>query len=209
MNFTKLFHLIQFSKIKSKIGGYSDIDGWLTKSEALGLFKCASSLPSNAVVVEIGTWKGKSTFCIAQGLKSGIINSVDPFDASGEEESAVVYNDKKGDIPLLKQFENRMTELGVRDKIIPRKGLSKDFVGQFPKIDFLFIDGDHSIEGCDFDFKNYSPYLNSGALIAFHDYYKNRDSLGPTWVVHNRVLPSSEFSFVKLYDTLWIGRKVI
>jgi predicted O-methyltransferase YrrM len=37
------------------------------------------------------------------------------------------------------------------------------------KIDFLFIDGDHSYEGVKADFANFSPMVRNGGLIAFHD----------------------------------------
>jgi predicted O-methyltransferase YrrM len=37
------------------------------------------------------------------------------------------------------------------------------------KLDFLFIDGDHSYEGVKKDFEMYSPLVRSGGLIAFHD----------------------------------------
>lgn len=208
MILNKIANKLNYFFIKNKIREYEKIDGWLTKVEAYGLYHLASLLPGNAVVVEIGTWKGKSTFCIAKGLVSGKIYSVDPFDASGEEESAIVYNQKKGETSLLLQFENRMKDLAVLEKIVPMKGLSNQFVGKFSSIDLLFIDGDHSIEGCDFDFTNYAPYLKKGGYIAFHDYDEKRNDLGPTWVVNNRVLKSPEFKFVNLYDSLWVGKKL-
>jgi predicted O-methyltransferase YrrM len=37
------------------------------------------------------------------------------------------------------------------------------------KLDFLLIDGDHSYKGVSADFKNYSPLVKRGGLIAFHD----------------------------------------
>tara|TARA_R110000868_G_scaffold369704_1_gene633133 strand:+ start:1507 stop:2115 length:609 start_codon:yes stop_codon:yes gene_type:complete len=37
------------------------------------------------------------------------------------------------------------------------------------KIDFLFIDGDHSYEGVKQDFEMYSPLVAEGGSIAFHD----------------------------------------
>lgn len=37
------------------------------------------------------------------------------------------------------------------------------------KLDFLFIDGDHSYEGVKKDFLMYSPLVRTGGLIAFHD----------------------------------------
>jgi predicted O-methyltransferase YrrM len=37
------------------------------------------------------------------------------------------------------------------------------------RLDFLMIDGDHSLEGVEADFQNYSPLVREGGLIAFHD----------------------------------------
>ena len=37
------------------------------------------------------------------------------------------------------------------------------------KIDFIFIDGDHSYEGVKKDYYNYISFLSEGGLIAFHD----------------------------------------
>jgi predicted O-methyltransferase YrrM len=37
------------------------------------------------------------------------------------------------------------------------------------KLDFLFIDGDHSYEGVKCDFEMYSPLVRPGGVIAFHD----------------------------------------
>lgn len=37
------------------------------------------------------------------------------------------------------------------------------------KLDFLFIDGDHSHEGVRLDFEDYKGFVRPGGLIAFHD----------------------------------------
>lgn len=36
-------------------------------------------------------------------------------------------------------------------------------------VDFLFIDGDHSLEGVTADYRDYGPLVRPGGLIAFHD----------------------------------------
>lgn len=36
-------------------------------------------------------------------------------------------------------------------------------------IDFLFIDGDHSYEGCLRDWKEWSPFISKNGIVAFHD----------------------------------------
>ena len=41
------------------------------------------------------------------------------------------------------------------------------------KIDFLFIDGDHSYDGVKKDYLMYSKLVNKGGVIAFHDIAKD------------------------------------
>ena len=36
-------------------------------------------------------------------------------------------------------------------------------------VDFLFIDGDHSLEGVKLDDEQYGQLVRSGGIIAFHD----------------------------------------
>jgi MMP 1-O-methyltransferase len=196
------FTLRNISKVHS-------IDGWLSSNEALGLYDVASRLPAGAVVVEIGSWQGKSTYCIAKGLKSGTVNAIDPFNAAGgaDEGSEKIYLDKKQNKDLMQGFIDNMTSRNVMDKIVVKRGYSFDFANEFPRIDFLFIDGDHSIEGCQRDFEMFSPKLVSGGYIAFHDFYPDRSDLGPTHVINNIVLKSPEYSFYGKFDSLWVGKK--
>lgn len=191
------------------IKGYETIDGWLTENEALGLYHIASKCPSNALVVEIGSWKGKSTFCIAKGLKKGKVIAIDPFngDASNDEGSRNEYNEKKGGDDLLRIFINNMEAGKLMDKIIIKKGYSQQFADEISAIDFLFIDGDHSIEGCKADYEMYASKIKPGGFLAFHDYYENRKELRPTFVIQNIISKSGEFIFSGQFDTLWVAKK--
>jgi len=53
------------------IVNYVDINGWLSINEAIELYNIAESLPMNApVVVEIGSWLGKSSLILSKGIKN-------------------------------------------------------------------------------------------------------------------------------------------
>ena len=188
---------------------FHTIDGWLSEKEALGLYTIARKLPKNAIVVEIGSWKGKSTFCLACGLKNGNIIAIDPFnaDAVNDVGSKEEYLQKKGPEDLLLTFQTNMESRGVMEKIIIKKGYSSQFQKETGDIDFLFIDGDHSIEGCKEDFEMYAPKLKRGGYLAFHDYYPDRPELGPTFVINNILAKKKEYRFYKNFDTLWIAEK--
>lgn len=206
--FTTYQHNLLVAKTMPSIEKYEGIDGFLFPEEAVALYHLASLLPKNSTIVEIGSWKGKSTYCLAKGLKTGKVFAIDPFDASGDDSSMEIYNQMKGEIPLIQQFEEKMTQLDVIDKIETLAGFSHQFVNKFKQIDLLFIDGDHSIKGCQYDFDHYSPLIPSGGYIALHDYSPLRKDLGPTWVIENKIIPSKEYKFIDLFNSLWIGRKV-
>jgi len=203
-----MLNRLQNKLIKWKIRRYQDIDGWLSVREAIVLCQLSSLLPAGSTIVEIGSWKGKSTYCLARGLRcGGRVVAIDPFDASGEEGSAEIYQQKKGQHPLLNQFIEQMSKLRLINKIEILHGYSHEFVGRVPKINLLFIDGDHSKDGADLDFLNYSPFLVTGGHLLLHDFDATRKDLGPTWVVENRIIPYQQYQFIDLIDNLWIGKK--
>ena len=127
---------------------YRDIEGWLTPKEAVALYRLSRSCRSGARVVEIGSWKGKSTYCIARGLRDGLIVAIDPFDAAGE--TGHRYDAFKGGTPLLDQFRTNLGRHGLLDKVAIKIGPSSRFASDVSDVDLLFIDGDHSIAGCEY-----------------------------------------------------------
>ena len=73
---------IERDKLLSKI---STIPGGLSKAEACALFEMAKLVPSNQAIVEIGSWKGRSTICLALGSKTGNsarVYAIDPHTGS-------------------------------------------------------------------------------------------------------------------------------
>ncbi|NJN71837.1 MAG: class I SAM-dependent methyltransferase [Limnothrix sp. RL_2_0] len=194
--------------VSFKIRKHKSIQGFIIPCEAVKLFELAACIKkNNSLIVEIGSWKGKSTFCLALGLMNGHIAAIDGFNCMGDQESSKVYSEAKGNISLLEQFKSNMSRLKVSQKIIVCQGNSQDFINDFSSIDLLFIDGDHSIDGCYTDFLGYSDAIVPGGYIVFHDYDPTRKELGPTWVIENKILTEQEYSFVERVGSLWIGQK--
>ena len=205
-----LFQKFREKSILKKIESFRRLAGWLTDSEAMGLYLMAAALGKNASIVEIGSWQGKSTYCLASGLHSGTVYAIDPFngDPGNDVDSSKEYAEKRGDRDLSEIFLQNMGSLGVLSKIRMKKGYSQDFYMQFSGINALFIDGDHSVEGCSNDFQLYADKILTGGFLAFHDFYPDRPALGPTHTIQQLVLPDPRFQFYKQYDSLWIARKV-
>ena len=194
----------------AKIIYYKNIEGWLTEKEALVLYQIAKKIKKGSTVVEIGSWQGKSSYCIAKGLDSDIkFFAIDPFDGTGTVNNS--FFEKK-----MKEYESgsvldifmfHMSREKLKPEIIPKKGYSQEFKNEFDKIDFLFIDGNHSLEGVLEDYRNYEYKIPAGGYIALHDYKEGREGLGPTHLVKNVPEFYEKYEFIGLYDTVWVGKK--
>jgi predicted O-methyltransferase YrrM len=203
----KLNNLIRRIKL-NKIKEFKKIDGFLSENEALGLFDLSKSLSQNSNILEIGSWKGKSTLCLAKGLKKGIVYIIDPFNADGESESKNIYLNTIGKLSLEEQFKSNLERSNLFKKIKVCKGYSAEFVDLDVQFSLIFIDGDHSIEGCEFDFLNFNEKLLKSGYLVFHDYYPERLQLGPTHVINKHILNNKNWQAVNIIDSLFIARKI-
>lgn len=194
-----------------EILGYLDIDGWLTFREARGLYETAKALPEHRpVVVEIGSWQGKSSLVLAKGLaqkRSPVLYCIDPFNASGDAASRELYAEQEPREPelLLDRFVANMTSNGVWAMVVLKQGMSHTIVGDFSDaIDLLFIDGDHDYEGVLRDFNEWSPFVKAGGLIAFHDV---GIFAGVTRAVEEHVLKRGLYEETRRADSLLVVAK--
>lgn len=163
-------------------------DGWLKPIEVKFLYEQARKLKNNGVIVEIGSYKGKSTICLAGGSEEGTKTKVYAIDPHMTDLEQKVFN--KG-ISSVEEFKNNIKNSGLRKfvELIVKK--SEDAVKNWDKpIEFLWIDGDHTYEGAKLDFDLWSPFLVPGGIVAYHD------SDGPTvqCVIKERIFSSLYFS---------------
>jgi predicted O-methyltransferase YrrM len=125
-------------------------------------------------ILEIGTNYGGTLFLWCSLAPPGAqIISVDlPFGEFGGG-----YPWRK--IPLYRKFPRDGQELKLIRADSHReetKERVRNILGG-EKLDYLFIDGDHTYEGVKRDFEMYSPLVRSGGVIAFHDVAEHRREL--------------------------------
>jgi predicted O-methyltransferase YrrM len=100
----------------------------------------------------------------------------------------------------------------VFDMIRMLVGYSGDFASGFAgKIDLLFIDGNHDYQAVSKDYRDWTPLVEVGGIVAFHDVtFKpaGDDSPGPGMVVKEHVLGKPEWSVMKQVDSLLVARKL-
>ncbi len=151
------------------------IQGFLHPLEGFALYWLARHWPASGFVVEIGSFKGKSTCYLARGIKAGPggrIAAVDHFRGSPEHQPQGTHPDQ--DIATsgstLEAFKRNIAAAGVSDIVDVHAGSSAEIGANWrDPIRILFIDGDHSYEASSQDFIVWSPRLAIHGLLVLHD----------------------------------------
>ncbi len=117
-------------------------------------------------ILEIGTAKGGTLFLFSRiSSEDATIISIDlpggKFGGGYSQWRSFLYKSfalPKQKIHLLRMDSHKEETLEKVKTILNGK-----------KLDFLFIDGDYTYEGVKKDFQMYSPLVEEGGIIAFHD----------------------------------------
>lgn len=170
----------------------SKVPGFLLESEARFLGLVAASLNVNGGIVEIGSFKGKSTVMLAkicQRYGLAPIVAIDPHNFNNAE----LQNRKTStDSTTYDEFLANLKGAGVFDFVEPHRMYSGDVARSWREpIRLLWIDGDHSYKGAKADFDAFLPHLVPGGVVAFHDAL--HEFVGPIRVFVEDVLRSDRF----------------
>ena len=142
------------------IGLYDKIKPVQVESEISELFNIVQNL-NPEVICEIGTDRGGTLYLWSKAIQpDGLIISIDLPRTYRKSLNRFFYSSffKTQRIHFLREnSQSAECQMSVQ-KILNGK-----------KIDFLFIDADHSYEGVKKDFKLYSDFVKKPGLIAFHD----------------------------------------
>jgi cephalosporin hydroxylase len=149
--------------------GYLTIHTLQKRSEIVALAKAVAALKPK-IVLEIGTARG-GTLLIWSSLASERVVTCDLVhrDAQRALFKALPLPGSACQVELL---------TGNSHEPAFKQRVAQALNGE--KVDFLFIDGDHTVEGVKADYNDYKEFVRRGGLIAFHD------------IVENQPLPDNE-----------------
>lgn len=148
----------------NKVAG---IGGWLCEAEGNLLYDLARKVSFGQAIVEIGSWKGRSTACLGQGSKDGnlvFVYAIDPHTGSPEHRRWF------GKVDTYQEFLKNISDAGVSEYIKPIKETSETAAEDFNlPIGLLFIDGEHGLAAVRLDYDLWFPKVVDDGKIIFHD----------------------------------------
>jgi len=188
---------------KTTLNKIDQIEGLLVPGQEKVLYFLASKLRSGSVIVEIGSFMGKSTACFALGRRFDDIKiyAIDTFAGNAKDFIRGTQFKGKG---FFAEFRKNLEKLGLYKNIIPVKGLSQDVGKTWNKsIDLLFIDGSHIYKDVKKDFELFFPWVKPGGLVLFHDVHPEFPGVLRVW----REIARLKLSAIGNNETLYFGFK--
>jgi hypothetical protein len=181
------------------------VEGWLSHRETRFLTLLAASPTAQGDVLEIGSFRGRSTIALAHA--TSLANEAFPAFRS----RVIAVDPLLDDDPLMQtplapgsaeeRFERNLQQAGVRDQVEFHRGYSYELARSFDRpLRLLWIDGDHSYPSSKQDYDLFAHYLVPGGMLAMHDVLSRYD--GCIRVFLEDVLSSPHFGAVGLCGSI-------
>lgn len=169
------------------------VEGLLEEREGLCLHGLARRAAPLGTAVEIGSYKGRSTWFLAHA-----------YEQAGSQWPVVAFD------PHLEgtrdAFLANLERTGIAGRVEAHAAFSHDAVAAFDRpIGLLWIDGDHTYEGVRRDFEDWFPKLAVGGWLAFHDTVNHWH--GPTRLVRELLAGRDDLTDVGVMGTITFARK--
>ncbi len=141
-------------------------EGMISMEEGRLLYDLARAV-QGAAVVEVGSYRGRSTVALARGSLDGHrvpVYAIDPHENFEGVLGGQFGHEDRG------AFMSAMLATGSFE-VVRLINLSSELVtpAWSEPIGLLWIDGDHRYEGVRRDFECWAPHLAEGAVVAFDD----------------------------------------
>jgi predicted O-methyltransferase YrrM len=135
------------------------IPGHMWKDELRWIHARACEVPDSGIVVEIGSYRGRSAAAWYQGIQGrGTLYCIDPWDDSYPEGRPSDYE----------IFNEQMAIMGYTPEVLRMPSIEAAKLFEDESVDLIFIDGDHKQAGLDVDL--WLPKLKPDGLLCGHDW---------------------------------------
>ena len=182
----------------------ADVEGWMSPGQGATLFDSAVRCPDGGVIVEIGSFRGRSTIVLATAADPSVqIVAIDPHAGNdrGPQEIDGFEEEAASDHGV---FTANLAAAGLTDRIRHVREFSDaalDVVHD--EVDVLYIDGAHRYAPALADIRAWGARVGDGGTMLIHDSFS---SIGVTLAIVRSLVFGGRFRYVGRARSMTIYR---
>jgi predicted O-methyltransferase YrrM len=159
-----------------------DAKGFMPPDEAEALWDAAWAMAPHGVILEVGTYCGKSATWLGAAARdrSGQVVTVDHHRGSEENQAGWEHHDPSlvdpatGLMDTLPYFRRTMHAAGLEDVVTAIVGRSVTVAAMWSTpLAMLFIDGGHAEEHAQNDYTGWAKFVVPQGVLAIHDVFED------------------------------------
>jgi predicted O-methyltransferase YrrM len=182
----------------------ADVDGWMSPGQASTLFDAARRCPPEGTIVEIGSFRGRSTIVLASAAAPGVrVVAIDPHAGNdrGPQEITGFTDEAEDDHSI---FNANLQRAGVADRVEHLRMFSDAALGEVTgPVDVLYIDGAHRYRPALADIDHWGGRVATDGTMLIHDSFS---SIGVTGAILRSLVFGSRFRYVGRSRSMTIYR---
>lgn len=198
--------------------GWEALKGFLADDEAAALYAAALESSTLGPVLEIGSYCGKSTLCLAQACRENdsVVYALDHHRGSEEHQRGEMFHDpelfdeKEGAVDTFREFRRNISAAQLDDWVIPVVAGSELAARHWgTALGMVFIDGGHSLDAALTDYRSWAGHVIRGGILAIHDVFPDAAKGGQApYAIYRMALESGLFSELERVSSLALLRRL-
>ncbi len=148
----------------------SHVEGWLSKSQARRLWEGARRVRAPGRIVEIGSFRGRSTIVLSHAASAGVeLVAIDPHGGSDRGPQEIAPDTQRGDEDFAAFHEN-LRRVGVDERVRHVRLASDQALDAIDgSVDMLYVDGAHRYRPARSDIEQWGQRVPPGGTMLVHD----------------------------------------
>ena len=181
-----------------------EVEGWMSPGQGATLYDAASSCAADGRIVEIGSFRGRSTIVLATAADPSVeVVAIDPHAGNDRGPQEIDgFADEAADDHTV--FNANLAAAGVSDRVTHIREFSDAALGQVDgAVDVLYIDGAHRYGPALADIQSWGERVAAGGTMLIHDSFS---SIGVTGAIARSLMFGSRFRYVGRSRSMTIYR---